>query len=162
MAYTDHRRDADAIVVLGARVYADGRPSEALAQRMATACELYRAGYAKKVVLSGGRDPGGARSEPDAMRELALGCGVPRDAIVLDEDGVDTRATGVDVARILGEGARVLAVSHGYHLARVQIALERQGIEAYTVPARERILLPGKPYYVARELVAWAVYLARG
>ena len=162
VAFTDHRRPADAIVVLGARVYDSGRPSEALAQRMATACELYAAGYADKLVLSGGRGPTARVSEPQAMKRLALECGVPASAILLDEEGVDTRATAVNVARMLGEDARVLAVSHGYHLARVQIALEHHGVAAYTVPAHERILLPGKPYYVAREIVAWAVYLARG
>lgn len=161
VAYTDHRRPADAIVVLGARVYDGGRPSEALAQRMATACDLYAAGYADKLVLSGGRGPTATVSEPEAMRRMALECGVPASALLLDEEGVDTHATAVNVARMLGEDARVLAVSHGYHLARVQIALEHRGVAAYTVPANERILLPKKPYYVARELLAWAVYLAR-
>lgn len=162
VAYTDHRRDADAIVVLGARVYDSGQPSEALAQRVTTACELYGEGYAPKLILSGARDPGAVVSEPEAMRDLALECGVPADAIILDEEGVDTHSTAVDTARLLGPGARVLAVSHGYHLARIAIALDRQGIVAFTVPARERRLLPGKPWYVAREMVAWAVYLARG
>ena len=38
---TDYRRPADAIVVFGARTYADGTPSDALADRVRTACALY-------------------------------------------------------------------------------------------------------------------------
>jgi hypothetical protein len=64
---TDYRRPADAVVVLGARVYADGRPSDALADRVRTACKLYRDGFAKKLILCGG--PGdGAIEETECMR----------------------------------------------------------------------------------------------
>src|SRR4051812_22222943 len=43
---TDYRRPTDVAVVLGARVYADGHPSDALADRVRTACQLYREGLA--------------------------------------------------------------------------------------------------------------------
>ncbi|HLO34943.1 MAG TPA: ElyC/SanA/YdcF family protein, partial [Candidatus Deferrimicrobium sp.] len=51
---TDYRRPADAAVVLGARVYADGAPSPLLADRIATGVELYRAGLVPRLVMSGG------------------------------------------------------------------------------------------------------------
>ena len=41
---TDYRRSADVIVVPGARVYSDGTLSQALADRVRTACELYQHG----------------------------------------------------------------------------------------------------------------------
>jgi len=159
VAFTDYRRPADAIVVLGARVYANGAPSEALAQRMATACELYADGYAPLVIVSGGQGREGP-SEPQVMRRLALACGVPDGAIVTDESGVDTQATAADTARIARERSlhSVLAVSHGYHLARVGLALHNEGVRAMTVPARERRKLLGKPYFIARELAAYALY----
>src|SRR5437868_14663387 len=68
---TDYRREADVAVVFGARAYADGRPSDALADRVRTACELYQRGIVKKLLLSGG--PGdGLVSETEAMRRMAL------------------------------------------------------------------------------------------
>ncbi len=52
---TDYRRPADVAVVLGCRVYADGRPSDALKDRVATACRLYQQGLTRKLLFSGGR-----------------------------------------------------------------------------------------------------------
>ena len=89
---TDYRRPADAVVVLGARVYADGRPSDALADRVRTACQLYRDGLASKLILSGG--PGdGAIHETECMRRLALALGVKAGDIWLDQAGLNTQAT---------------------------------------------------------------------
>jgi len=45
---TDYRRPADAVVVFGCRAYADGRPSDALADRVNTAIALYQDGYADR------------------------------------------------------------------------------------------------------------------
>lgn len=156
---TDYRRPADAIVVLGARAYADGRPSHALRDRVLTACELYRAGLAPRLVLSGG--PGdGAYHETDVMRTLALRHGVPEGAIVLDRDGTSSRATVENVAGLLGE-RRVLVVSHGYHLPRLALAFEAVGVTAFTVPAPQRDPLLGTPWFVAREVAAWWAYFLR-
>ena len=72
---SDYRRTADAIVVPGARAYANGTPSLALADRMRTACELFHEGHAGRLVVSGG--PGdGAYHETDVMRRMALDAGV--------------------------------------------------------------------------------------
>src|SRR5438552_2413903 len=89
---TDYRRPADLAVVLGARVYADGRPSDALADRVRTACQLYREGLVGKLLFSGG--PGdGKVHETESMKRLAIQLGVnPRD-ILLDEAGLNTQAT---------------------------------------------------------------------
>jgi len=48
---TDYRRPADAIVVFGAGVRLDGRPSDALRFRTRTACMLYKEGLAPKLVF---------------------------------------------------------------------------------------------------------------
>ncbi len=149
---TDYRRPADAIVVFGAKAYADGTPSQALCDRTLTGIELYRQGYAGRLVLSGG--PG----EPQAMRRLALDRGVPAGAIVLDDAGVNTAAT---LGNLRGRFARVLAVSHYYHNARIKMTARRMGIDCYTVPARETRRLVGEPYYVARECAAFAAYYLR-
>jgi uncharacterized SAM-binding protein YcdF (DUF218 family) len=159
---TDYRRPADAIVVFGARAYADGRPSRALADRVRTGCELYRQGLAPYLVLSGG--PGdGEVHETEAMRRLALDLGVPPEAILLDREGVDTRATVANTSRMLEDRGlrRLLAVSHDYHLARIKMAYGRAGPRVFTVPARETQVIAKMPYLVAREVVAFWVYWLR-
>jgi vancomycin permeability regulator SanA len=158
---TDYRRPADAVVVLGARVYADGRPSDALADRMRTACELVVSGYAPLLIVSGG--PGdGPIHETESMRRLAIELGVPPHAILVDAHGVSTRATMDNLATIAAAAdlQHILAVSHFYHLPRISLIAERCGLQVYTVPARESYTLSRLPWFIAREVVAcWAYYL---
>lgn len=158
---TDYRRFADAAVVLGARAYADGRPSDALSDRVRTACGLYRDGLVHKLIFSGG--PGdGPVSESQAMKRMALKLGVKGEDIVLDERGVNTRATVKNTEALFGQlhVSRVLVVSHFYHLPRVKLAYRQAGTEVYTVPAKESYLLRQLPYNMAREIAAfWTYYL---
>jgi vancomycin permeability regulator SanA len=150
---TSYARAADWIVVPGARCYADGTPSQALAERVRTACRLYREGYARKLFLSGG--PGdGLTHEVEAMRALAIEEGVPAGEILLDRDGWNTRAT----IRHAPQG-RLLVVSHFYHLPRLKLLARRAGREAYTVPADEERWIRGTPRFVAREVAAFWRYL---
>lgn len=160
LGLTDYRRPADAIVVLGARVYADGRPSEALAERVLTAAALYRAGLAPRLVVSGGTGKEG-HSEARVMRAIAREAGVPDEAIIEDEHGDSTEATVENLAAIARQsGIRtVLAVSHYHHLPRIKLLCTRRGMTCFTVPADEgETLLRRTPYYVFRETAAlmWA------
>lgn len=160
---SDYRRPADAIVVYGCKAHADGTPSQALADRVYTACELYHEGFAPVIVMSGGPVRDSAINEPQVMADYAVSLGVPREAIVFDPDGLDTQATAENLGPILSgvrptASPRLLAVSHDYHLPRVKLTLEREGMTAYTVPAEVRRGLPGKPYFMARETAAWWYY----
>ncbi len=146
---TDYRRRADAVVVFGARVYPSGRPADALADRMRTGIHLYKQGYADRLVLSG------AGREPAAMRQMALAAGVPEEAIIMDDRGVNTAAT---LASLRGRLGRVLAVSHYFHNARIKLAAGRFGLECLTVPAKMPRRLRAEPYFVARECAAFVAY----
>ena len=156
---TDYRAPADAILVLGSRVHADGRPSGSLEDRTWSAAALWREGLAPVVILSGGHGADAPVSEPQAMRRLALDAGVPASALVLDEGGVDTAASVRFAARLARERGwrRVLVVSHDYHLARVRLLAAREGLVVRTVPATEtRGPLMWKCTAIPREVLAWA------
>lgn len=158
---TDYRRPADVIVVFGARVYTNGRPSDALADRVRTGCELYQDGLAKLIIFSGGPGDGGIH-ETKAMHTMALELGVPDQAIILDANGLNTRATVRNTCEMFEDLGirRVLAVSHFYHLPRIKMSYQRQGMEVYTVPAKERYTLTAMPYFITREIAAlWLYYL---
>jgi uncharacterized SAM-binding protein YcdF (DUF218 family) len=157
---TDYRRPADAVVVFGARAYKDGRLSDALQDRIRTACEIYRAGLAKRLVLSGGRGDGPV-TEAEAMRGYALKHGVRAEDIFIDNQGVNTEATVRNTAPLFAQwhAKRILAVSHFYHLPRVKLAYQRSGVEVCTVPARQGRFLGQIPYNMAREVAAfWDYY----
>ncbi len=158
---TSYARPAHAAVVFGARTYANGQPSDALADRVRTACDLYKQGKVRALIFSGG--PGdGAIHETEAMRRMAIAVGIPDDAILLDRMGLNTDATIANLRQLKTDHhfGRVLAVSHFYHLPRIKMASHQAGFEVYTVPAKESYLLKQMPYFIARETAAiWAYYL---
>jgi vancomycin permeability regulator SanA len=159
---TDYRRPADAIVVLGARVYASGQVSTAVADRVATGCALFEAGYAPALIMSGG--PGeGAVHETEAMRRFAIELGVPAESIVCDTGGLNTQATVDAVRQSLRrrELRRVLAVSHYWHLPRIKLAAGRDHHRILTVPAVESARLRHLPYQLTREVAAFWMYYAQ-
>jgi len=158
---TDYRRPADAVVVFGARAYKDGRMSDALQDRIRTACELYRAGFTKRLVLSGGKGDG-VVTEAEAMRNYALKHGVRAEDIFIDNQGMNTEATVRNTTPLFEQwhAKRVLAVSHFYHLPRVKLAYQRAGVDVCTVPARQGRFLGQIPYNMTREVAAfWDYYL---
>ncbi len=149
---TDYARPAEAIVVFGARVYEDGRPSLALEDRVKHGVRLFHAGTAPRLVLSGAPD------EVPAMIRLAVHWGVPEAAIVADPAGVNTYATLANLKE-----RRVVAVSHYYHLARIKLTARRMGVACATVPCPMTRRLAKEPYFVARECAAFvSYYLFRG
>lgn len=159
---TDYRRQADAIVVFGARAYRNGSPSQPLADRVRTACALYHQGVAPAIVFSGG--PGdGDFHETDVMRSYAIAHGVPAEAIRVDTLGWSTRETVRHTLPILSsmQARRIIAVSHAYHLPRVKLAFRQAGVQVYTVPAREPYTLRAMPWLMAREVAAFWAYQLR-
>ena len=157
---TDYRRPADVAVVFGARAYANGEPSSALADRVRTACELYHAGLVHTLVFSGG--PGdGPIDEPHAMLRLAASLGVPPAAIQLDPQGLNTDLTVRNTSTLCTPTRRILAVSHFYHLPRIKLAYARAGCDVLTVPSH--LTHPTQLLYnVPREALAFWVYYWRG
>jgi len=153
---------ADAIVVFGARAYADGRCSDALADRVRTAARLYEQGLAPRVIMSGGPGDGDVH-ETEAMRRYAVDLGVPPDAILVDERGLNTAATVANTAEMFDTLGvqRALAVSHFYHLPRIKLTYRRAGCHVLTVPAAERYAKSALPYFMAREVAAWWLYWAK-
>ena len=149
---TDYRRPADACVVFGARAYANGRCSQALADRVRTAAELWREGLVKVLVMSGAEGDGDVH-ETEAMRRLAVTLGVPDEAVLCDREGINTQATVANTVPLFRERGfgRVLAVSHAFHLPRVKMTYQAAGFEVFTVPCRETRMLTQMPWLVVRE-----------
>lgn len=161
---TDYRRPADAAVIFGARVYANGIPSPLLADRIRTGVELYEAGLAPKLIMSGG-DGADGFNEARVMRDVAVADGVDPTAILVDPSGVTTEATVANSITLLaptsGISPRVIAVSQAYHLPRVQLSFATAGIDVLTVPAADPIPIGEMPLLVAREVPAFWVYYLR-
>ena len=133
---TDYRAPVDAVVVLGAQVYPNGRLSRALASRVDAAVELYQQGYTPVLIMSGGIDTNGT-SEAVAMRDYAISHGVPANAIIMDENGYSTEMTARNTVAIAEEYGftRLAAVSSFYHMPRIKMLFLNVGYDVLTVPA---------------------------
>ena len=123
---------APVALILGAEVYADGRPSPALANRLDVGIDLLRLGRVRTLLMSGGN----GTFEIGAMRAYALARGVRPEAILLDSGGERTFASCVQ-ARDAFLVRRVIVVSQEEHMARAVYTCRRIGIDADGVVAPE-------------------------
>ena len=133
----DNARPADAIVVLGAAQYA-GRPSPVLKARLDHAIELWRRGYAKWLILTGGTGKGDTISEAAVGRRYALRQGVPDEAILLEREGRSTDVSMAGVAALMREReiSRAILVSDPFHMLRLLVLARHYGIDAAMSPTR--------------------------
>ncbi len=81
--------NADAIVVLGASVHADGTPSDMLRHRLDTAWALYDAGAAQAIIVSGDNREANY-NESAAMKKYLVNLGIPSEDIYEDHAGYST------------------------------------------------------------------------
>lgn len=154
----DGARPVDAIVVLGAAQY-DGKPSQVLQDRLDHALELYAAGVAPEVVLTGGRQAGDRFTEATTGYNYLRDHGVPDEALLKEVGGSNTYESLAAAARILrdrGQGAVVL-VTDGYHAFRVGAIAESLGLEASVSPTETRLDAGAELRQIARETLAVSV-----
>ena len=134
----DHARHAQAIVILGARVDANRQPGDSLRARTEKAVALYKKGYARKIICTGGLgDYPPAEAVAAAM--LAEQLGVPPEDLLLETQSTNTQENTRFAARICRKQrwTRVITVSDPYHLWRVQHNFRRVGLMTFPSPARD-------------------------
>ena len=155
----DRLRPADAIVVLGNTVMADGQPSPRLKARLDAALDAYRQKLAPLLIVSGGVGKEGF-DEAAVMAQYLVAHGVAPTAVLLDSAGHDTAASATSVAVIARARnlTSVLVASQYFHLPRASLALTRAGVPvAGTIHAR--YVEARDVYSLAREVIGFAAYL---
>jgi uncharacterized SAM-binding protein YcdF (DUF218 family) len=131
----DEQRPADAIVVMGAAQY-NGRPSPVFEARLEHAVELYRAGVAPRLIVTGGKQEGDKTTEAASARAYAIAHGVPRDAILAEDRSRTTLESIRGVRGLLRDHglADAVFVSDRTHMLRVLRMAADEGITAYGSP----------------------------
>ena len=79
-------RKSDCIIVLGCSIYGT-EPSPFLKGRLQHAEKLYREGYARYIIVSGGQGRGEYISEAEAMKSYLIERGIDSEKIIM-EDGL--------------------------------------------------------------------------
>lgn len=121
----------DVAIIFGAEMYASGRPSPYLRARLDLGVELYRAGKAKVLVVSGDNAPEHNR-ETTNMKRYLVEKGIPASRVVEDEHGLDTYDTCVRARDVFGV-TEALLVSQRYHLHRAVATCRAVGVDAVGV-----------------------------
>ena len=122
----------DVIVVLGAAQY-DGRPSPQLAARLDHVVTLWNQGIASTVVVTGGKQPGDRFTEAEASLRYLTDRGVPRDMILMEDQGTTTYESLQAAAALLdaaGAGSEVVVVTDPYHAYRSKLTAREVGLQA--------------------------------
>ncbi|OGO52181.1 MAG: hypothetical protein A2V84_02770 [Chloroflexi bacterium RBG_16_70_13] len=162
----DELRTADAIVVLGAAQY-DGTPSRIFEARLAHAVDLWQAGTAAVLVVTGGKAEGDRTTEAAAGRAYAIARGVPEAAILAEDEGRTTLESLENVAILMrAEGlSSAVFVSDRTHMLRVLRIATDEGIVAWGSPTSSSPIETNLGWQVEatfHELGALGVYFLGG
>ncbi|MGI6554842.1 MAG: SanA/YdcF family protein [Bacillota bacterium] len=129
--------EADAILILGARVHSDGNVSLMLHDRLTTGYELFEKGKAPKIIVSG--DHGRKEyDEVNAMKSFLKEKSVPSEDIFMDHAGFSTYES-LYRARDIFQVKKVIIVTQEFHLTRALFIARELGLEAHGVAADKHI-----------------------
>ncbi|MGY1644202.1 YdcF family protein [Geodermatophilus sp. SYSU D00703] len=165
-ARQDARPSSDAIVVLGSAQY-NGVPSSIFEARLEHALQLYEDGVAPVIVTVGGKAAGDQFTEAEAGADYLAQSGVPGDALLPVEEGVDTLESMRAVGAAFDErGWRsAVLVTDPWHAMRAERMAEDAGIAAESSPTRQGPAVQTRTTqfrYILRETAAYLLYRATG
>jgi len=122
---------ADVAIVLGAAT--DGNtPSPVFRERIAHAINLRREGRVSHLLFTGGQAEGDLLAESEAARAMALGAGVPPEAILLETESVTTMHNLVEAQLVMRDAGlnSAIIVSDPLHMRRAMEMAGTLGMDA--------------------------------
>lgn len=158
----DTDQEADLIMVLGSKVEENGEPAKRLQYRLNKGAELYQAGKANTIIVSGGIGKEGF-DEAEVMANYLIERGIPAEAIIRDNQGNTTYASVQNARQIMkvrGDYS-LLVVSQYFHLLRATIACNRMGIPVVYSASSDWFFEWRDLYSIPREIVGLYYYVFR-
>ncbi len=156
-------RKYDVVIVLGAAVLKNRRPSMALRRRLLHGVELVKEGIADYLLVTGGlgKYP---PTEASVMKDLATEQGISSEIIITEKKGTTTFKNVTECVRIMQERnwSNALVVSDSYHLFRALFLFRCFGIKASAsaAPGGKQATSSWKwRYFHMRELIALPWYI---
>ncbi|MDP8957370.1 MAG: YdcF family protein [Actinomycetota bacterium] len=127
-----HVDRVDVIAVLGAAMYGR-RPSPTFQGRLEHAALLYRRGFAPRLLVLGGKQPGDVATEADTGRAWLISNGLPESAVSAEPEGNSTFESLRAAADFMQEQdlETVMLVSDPWHNLRVRRMARDLGMRAY-------------------------------
>lgn len=158
----DSNQEADLIMVLGSKVEENGIPAKRLQYRLNKGIDLYQAGKAKAIIVSGGLGKEGF-DEAEVMANYLIERGIPAEAIIRDNQGNTTYASAQNALQLMevrGDYS-LLVVSQYFHLLRAEIACKRMGIPIVHSASSDWFWEWRDVYSIPREIVGLYYYVFR-
>nr|WP_239558739.1 YdcF family protein [Peribacillus deserti] len=153
-------KDADYIIVLGARVKTDG-PSLSLQSRIDAAAAYLLANQNTKAIVSGGQGTDEPVSEAEAMKQGLLTAGIDETRIIMESRSRNTYENITFTKKLIpAHSEPVLLVTNDFHLYRAVKMAEKQGLNVKGLPAPTPLITIPKSY--VREYLALTKYLLTG
>ncbi len=128
---------ADAAVVLGAKSHIGSSINTCLDARVDQGVSLYKRGFAKKLIFTGGVDRGERVSEGELMQKIAVEKGALLKDIFLEKKSESTYENLVFTKKIMEQKKikTVILVSDPYYLKRVDLIAKKLGLIHSLSPA---------------------------
>jgi len=142
-------------LVLGAGLWPNGSLTPILADRVATAADLYHAGAVQKLLFSGD-NRFTDYNEPQAMLEYAVSLGVPEEDIRLDYAGRRTYDSCYRAQAIFGV-ERAVVVTQRFHVARALYLCDAMGLDSVAIIANRQDYTIRQIKWRTREYLALAL-----
>lgn len=144
-------KNVDCILVLGCGVRDNGTPSDMLRDRLERGIELYFAGVAPKLLMSG--DHGRVEyDEVNIMKQYAIDKGVPSEDVFMDHAGFSTYES-IYRAKEIFCADNIVIVTQEYHLYRALYLAEKFGLAVHGVSC-DYYIYAGQAMREVREILA--------
>ncbi|MUT66240.1 YdcF family protein [Paenibacillus sp. NEAU-GSW1] len=153
---------ADAAVVLGAAVW-DGKPSPVFQARIDYGIKLYKKGYVRKIIFTGGKGHGGKWAEAEVARDYAIKQGVSSAHILVETQSKITEENLLFTRKLAkASGLSTFAiVSDPLHMKRSMTMAKKLDMDAYAAPTPNSAYksMKTKLPFLLRELFYYTGYV---
>ncbi|WP_432662960.1 YdcF family protein [Wukongibacter baidiensis] len=152
---------ADAAVVLGAAIWGD-EPSPVFRERINHGIWLYKKGYVKKIIFTGGKSDGEEMAESMVAKKYAKKKLVPSNDILIETSSNITQQN-LYYAKQVGDSNNIgtfIIVSDPLHMKRAMLMAEDYGLQAYPSPTPTTLYRSwkSKSVFLAREVYYYIGY----
>ena len=128
--------DSQTILVLGTSPYLSGGGRNAFyVNRMLATKDLYNAGKAKNIIVSGDNRKHNY-NEPQAMQRSLIELNIPKEVIYLDYAGFRTLDSVIRTNKVFGQDSFVI-VSQKFHNERAVYIARKNGLKAFAYNAKD-------------------------
>ena len=159
--------NADAAIVLGARIYKNGTNNPCLVSRVNMAAKLYKQKKVSTIIASGGNDREDGVNEATEMQKMLVAKGIPMQNVLLENQSTSTYENLQNAKKIMTDHAikSTIIVTEPFHVERAKLVAKTLGINAQFAASESSPCWQNGTYfshYFLKEPIAVLSYILTG